>query len=173
MSRPSKDLSINVPINRCTAHRKNGDQCKRPPSNGSTVCASHGARAKQVRARAERRLLEASDKAASLLVEMMQDKKTAPALKIKVAQDLLDRAGLSGKQTLDISVSEKPAWLQVTEDILIDIEEDDDNFFPQGIVDAEVVEEDPDADDQRDREDELKAVELERRRKRVARRGRA
>ncbi|MBG6238209.1 hypothetical protein IWX78_001164 [Mycetocola sp. CAN_C7] len=171
-SNSSKDLSRVEPFNRCTAHKKNGDQCKKSAIRGGRVCRSHGGAAPQVRARAERRILEASDKAASLLVEMMSDKKTAPALKIKVAQDLLDRAGISGRQALDISVSEKPKWEMVAEDILIDIEEDDDNFFPQGIVDVEVVEDDPEALAQRDREDELKAVELERRQKRVARRGR-
>lgn len=43
---------------RCTAHRTNGEPCKRPPIRGGTVCASHGGSAPAVRAAADRRLAE-------------------------------------------------------------------------------------------------------------------
>jgi hypothetical protein len=34
---------------RCTAHKRNGEQCRRTPINGADVCSSHGGRAPQVR----------------------------------------------------------------------------------------------------------------------------
>lgn len=44
---------------RCTATAKGtGEQCKRPPAVGATVCVKHGAAAPQVRAAAQRRLTE-------------------------------------------------------------------------------------------------------------------
>lgn len=53
---------------RCTAHRKNGEPCKRPPIRGGTVCASHGGSAPAVRAAAERRLTD--QRARSLAQEL-------------------------------------------------------------------------------------------------------
>ena len=43
---------------RCTAHSRSGAQCKRSAALGSTVCASHGGKAPQVKAAAARRLQE-------------------------------------------------------------------------------------------------------------------
>lgn len=40
---------------RCTAHTGSGNQCRRAPIRGGTVCPSHGGRAPQVKAAAERR----------------------------------------------------------------------------------------------------------------------
>lgn len=40
---------------RCTAHTGSGNQCRRAPIRGGTVCPSHGGKAPQVRAAAERR----------------------------------------------------------------------------------------------------------------------
>jgi len=43
---------------RCRAHKPDGSQCGRARSVGSTVCASHGASAPQVKAAAARRIQE-------------------------------------------------------------------------------------------------------------------
>lgn len=43
---------------RCSGRNRDGDPCGRPPIRGGTVCASHGGRAPQVRAAADRRLAE-------------------------------------------------------------------------------------------------------------------
>ena len=41
---------------RCTATNRTGERCGRPPMRGATVCASHGGKAPQARAAAERRV---------------------------------------------------------------------------------------------------------------------
>lgn len=41
---------------RCTARNRAGERCGRPPMRGATVCASHGGKAPQARAAAERRV---------------------------------------------------------------------------------------------------------------------
>ena len=43
---------------RCRGHRKDGSRCKRWSTRGAFVCASHGARAPQVRRAARLRLTE-------------------------------------------------------------------------------------------------------------------
>lgn len=48
-----------------------------------------GGAAPQVRRRAQQRFLEASDKAAYRLVQMMQDKTVPPAVQLAAARDLL------------------------------------------------------------------------------------
>jgi hypothetical protein len=164
MSRLEIDLMHEKTL--CSARRRNGNPCGNPPMNGSSVCRMHGGAAPQVRRRAEQRILEASDKAAATLVRIMQDTTIAPALQIAAARDLLDRAGLSGKQTLEIGLTTKATWEHVMDEILVDVMDNED------IVDAEVVEDDPQAEAQRDRADELKAAELARARKRAARRSR-
>lgn len=50
---------------RCTAKTSRGTPCKRSPINGGTVCATHGGRAPQVKAAAERRLQEAAAREAA------------------------------------------------------------------------------------------------------------
>lgn len=52
------DLSNRHP-RKCTGHKSNGDLCERWAVAGGTVCPSHGGRAPQVRAAAQRRQAEA------------------------------------------------------------------------------------------------------------------
>ena len=42
-----------VRAHRCTAHRKNGDRCKRAAIAGGTVCTHHGGSAPAVKAEAD------------------------------------------------------------------------------------------------------------------------
>ncbi|PYY44013.1 hypothetical protein DEJ03_12665 [Curtobacterium sp. MCLR17_043] len=65
----------------------------------------HGGAAPQVRRRAQQRILEASDKAAARLVELMQDAKVPYAVQLAAARDLLDRAQLAGKQEIEMGVT--------------------------------------------------------------------
>lgn len=122
----------------CSARRRNGSPCGNRPMMGTTVCRMHGGAAPQVRRRAEQRILEASDKAAYTLVQLMQDPNTSDAIKLAAARDLLDRASLTGKQELSVAVRVSK-WDEVSGDILMDV----DNLPEiEGVVDAEVVEDD-------------------------------
>ena len=130
----------------CTARKRNGDPCGNAAMNGSTVCRMHGGAAPQVKRRAQQRILEASDKAAAHLVAMMQDKTIPPAVQLAAARDLLDRAGLAGKQELELSANVSVSVWDNIEGILIDVEEEGDDFDKSpddpNVIDAEVVEDD-------------------------------
>lgn len=122
---------------------------------GSNVCRMHGGAAPQVRRAAQIRILQASDKAAARLVEMMQDKTIPPAIQLAAARDLLDRAGLVGKQEIELDVR-----LQKFEQVALDILVDVDGVEPldalggvdDNVIDAEIVD-DPEADAAMDRRD--------------------
>lgn len=162
MSRVSKDLMHGKTL--CTARRRNGTPCGNAPMGGTNVCRMHGGAAPQVRRRAQQRILEASDKAAARLVAMMQDDNIAPAIQLAAARDLLDRAGIVGKQEFDVEVK-LSRWQQIAAEILVDVEEDDDNF-DLVVVDAEVVEDLPELEAIRDREIEERDVERRKRKRR-------
>jgi hypothetical protein len=83
---------------RCNATRPNGSRCKREAEDGAVVCDQHGAAAPQVRRRAAERLIMTADQAAQMLVRMMEDREVPFGVRAKIAQDLLDRAGLVAMQ---------------------------------------------------------------------------
>jgi hypothetical protein len=62
------------------------------------VCDQHGGAAPQVRRRAAERLIMTADQAAQMLVRMMEDTEVPFGVRAKIAQDLLDRAGLVAAQ---------------------------------------------------------------------------
>lgn len=132
----------------CKAHRRNGEPCKNAAMNGSTVCRMHGGAAPQVRRRAQQRILEASDRAAFRLVQMMQDKSLPAAVQLAAARDLLDRANLAGKQEIELDVKVSK-FENVLAEILVDVETDDD--FAD-VVDAEVVNDLPDGPSEEERD---------------------
>lgn len=133
----SKDLMHQMTP--CKARKRNGDPCGNAAMNGSTVCRMHGGAAPQVKRAAQMRILQASDRAAARLVAMMQDTTVPPAVQLAAARDLLDRAGLVGKQELDVAVHVSK-WDDLLDDLVIDVdvEEEDDNF-DANVVDAEIV----------------------------------
>jgi hypothetical protein len=118
-----------------------------------------------VRRRAQQRILEASDKAAYRLVEMMQDPKTPPAVALAAARDLLDRANLSGKVELEVTVSK---FENVLAEILVDVETDDGDLVEY--IDAEVVEDLPTKPMTEEQRDAL-TEERERTRRKAIRKG--
>lgn len=149
----------------CTARRKNGTPCRNAPMLGSTVCRMHGGAAPQVRRRAQQRILEASDKAAYRLVQMMQDENIPAAVRLAAARDLLDRANVTGAQQVAVSV-EMPAWEKHMADVIVDYTVGKPEVRDAAdIIDAEVVEE----PDETGRDEELR--ELENTRLRRKRRG--
>jgi hypothetical protein len=95
-------------IVRCNGTRSNGSRCKREAEPGAVVCDQHGGAAPQVRRRAERLIMNA-DQAAQMLVKMMEDTEVPFGVRAKIAQDLLDRAGLIATQVHQIvPMSEDP-----------------------------------------------------------------
>jgi hypothetical protein len=91
---------------RCNATRPNGSRCKREAEDGGVVCDQHGGAAPQVRRGAAERLIMTADQAAQMLVRMMEDTDVPFGVRAKIAQDLLDRAGLASTQAIKILPAE-------------------------------------------------------------------
>ena len=87
---------------RYNATRPNGSRCKREAEDGAVVCDQHGGAAPQVRRRAAERLIMTADQAAQMLVRMIEDTEVPFGVRAKIAQDLLDRAGLIATQVHQI-----------------------------------------------------------------------
>jgi hypothetical protein len=85
-------------IVRCNGTLQSGQRCRRESLDGSVVCDIHGGAAPQVRRRAAERLIMTADQAAQMLVRMMEDTEVPFGVRAKIAQDLLDRAGLVAAQ---------------------------------------------------------------------------
>jgi hypothetical protein len=87
---------------RCNGTLQSGKQCRREAVDGSVVCDIHGGAAPQVRRRAAERLIMTADQAAQMLVRMMEVTEVPFGVRAKIAQDLLDRAGLVAGQVHQI-----------------------------------------------------------------------
>lgn len=122
----------------CTARRRNGEQCLNYAIKGATVCRMHGGSAPQVRAAAQTRILMASDLAARKLIEMIESPKVADQVKLTAVRDLLDRANLSAKSTVEVTVEKGRSFDDVVEASLIAVGEPDE----LDALDAVIVEDD-------------------------------
>ncbi|SON62250.1 hypothetical protein MSIMFI_03771 [Mycobacterium simulans] len=91
------------PNQRCKAHRKNGEQCRKWAIAGSTVCRTHGGAAKQVRNAARVRLANAADRLARELLKMATDDKVSDSVKLAAIRDALDRGGVSVKAEVELT----------------------------------------------------------------------
>ena len=81
------------PLNRqCTAHRKNGDRCKRRPIRGGSVCHTHGGAAPQVKKKARERLDALVEPALDTLKHLV-DHAESESVAAGAANSLLDRVG--------------------------------------------------------------------------------
>lgn len=109
---------------RCTARRRNGEPCRNWAMLGTNVCRMHGGAAPQVRRRAQQRILEASDKAAARLVELMQDTKVPYAVQLAAARDLLDRAQLAGRQGIEMGVTVSLLERNIDAALVYDLDDD-------------------------------------------------
>jgi hypothetical protein len=107
-------------IIRCNATRPNGSRCKREAEDGAVVCGQHGAAAPQVRRRAAERLIMTADQAAQMLVKMMEDTEVPFGVRAKIAQDLLDRAGLIATQVHQIIPMTEDPVMRFFEDAFSD-----------------------------------------------------
>jgi HEAT repeat protein len=85
-------MSIGTYQRVCTAHRTNGEPCKKAPILGGMVCDVHGGRAPQVRKSAQDRLAEMVD---PLLTELFRIAQSGDndAVRLAAIKDALDRAG--------------------------------------------------------------------------------
>ena len=146
-------------IIRCNATRPNGGRCKREAEDGAVVCDQHGGAAPQVRRRAAERLIMTADQAAQMLVRMMEDTEVPFGVRAKIAQDLLDRAGLIATQVHQIIPMTEDPIMRFFEDAFSDPSNWEENppqpadrqrasastaqihdVEPEEIVEAEIVE---------------------------------
>lgn len=97
-----------TPARTCTAHRSNGQPCRRAAINGGTVCATHGGRSPQVKRAARVRLEMAADRMAKELLGIASADDAPPAVKLAAIRDALDRAGLGAKTAVEVEVGLKP-----------------------------------------------------------------
>jgi hypothetical protein len=98
-----------TPRRRCSAKSsQTGLPCKRAPIEGGTVCGTHGGRAPHVKRAARARLENAADRLARQLLGMAEDPEMPPAVKLAALRDALDRAGLSARTAVEVSVELKP-----------------------------------------------------------------
>lgn len=83
---------------RCIARTRDDRRCLREAEAGSIVCRTHGSAAPQVRRRAAERIIYTADEAAQNLVKWMNDGNLPWGERVKIARDLMDRAGLAAAQ---------------------------------------------------------------------------
>jgi hypothetical protein len=110
------------------------------------VCDQHGGAAPQVRRRAAERLIMTADQAAQMLVRMMEDTEVPFGVRAKIAQDLLDRAGLASTQAIKIVPAEDDPVIRFFEDAFSDPNNWEQNP-PQPAIEERVIDRsDPDAE---------------------------
>lgn len=88
---------------RCSAHRSDGQPCRAPAINGGRVCRVHGGSARQVKLAAAERIAALVDPALTRLAALLNDESSSVAL--AAVRDVLDRAGYSAKQRLEVETS--------------------------------------------------------------------
>lgn len=97
-----------VPVVRCTTIKRDGKQCNRWSIRGITVCAMHGGKRPNMRKQADAvveaarlKILGLTEEAVGVLDDLIKVG-TNDAIRLKAAQDILDRAGIKG--TIDVNV---------------------------------------------------------------------
>lgn len=90
----------------CSARSKqSGQRCKRRPHPGTNVCVFHGAGSPKVKAKAQERLAERlaalAPPAISAMSELVKTKRP-PAVRLRAAQDLLDRCGFGAVAKINV-----------------------------------------------------------------------
>ena len=132
---------------RCKAALKKGGQCRRVADLGSVVCVNHGALAPQVQRRAKETLVLHSSGMADMLLNLAYDPMTPIHLRVKLAQDVLDRTGIDRSTTVQVGTDPLEAifkQLANAPGALEEAHEDDVLELEAGVVfDAEVIEDDP------------------------------
>lgn len=104
---------------RCSARsRRTGDPCNNPPMHGTTVCRMHGGSAPQVKAAARVRIERAADRMAEKLLNIALDDGTPAPVALAAVKDALDRAGVSAKTAVEVTVGPAAPWESVLENLV-------------------------------------------------------
>src|SRR3954451_7512736 len=134
---------------------------------GGNVCYHHGGNAPQVKAKAQRRLQQAADALVQRLLGMALDSETPDHVALQAIRDALDRAGLGGKQSVELSAKQPEPWEEMMGDFArvsrerharLERGEPEptapahDAAEPMEVVDAEVVDDGPETHPERDGE---------------------
>lgn len=116
--RPKKRTRAPVSVT-CKATKRNGKPCGLPPIKGGTVCHKHGGSAPQVRAAANRRLIEMVLPAMKELHKIIDRDDVADADKLRAIQMVLNRTGYSERQQIDIGLREPTPFDNLTADAFV------------------------------------------------------
>ncbi len=107
-----------VRARRCKAHKKSGIRCAKPAMNGQRVCGTHGGRAKHSVEAARRRMMEYADPAVKKLTEIAFDPTKSDEIRLKATLAIIDRAGLSPRQALEIEVGPAKPYEQIADGMI-------------------------------------------------------
>lgn len=124
------------------------------PVRGGNVCRMHGGSAPQTVAAARRRLMAASDRVGALLLRIAEDETVSPAVRVAAIKDVLDRAGVTVKQEVEVTVQ---PWQALVEGIVAEVPDDGIRTFgslQRDYVDGEVVDLAPPVDNDLGEEDD-------------------
>lgn len=116
-----RELGLLPEPSKCIGRKKDGTPCRRSPIKGATVCRAHGGAAPQVQRKAQERIAHASDVAVLQILALMQAPDTPAPVKLAAAKDLLDRANISGRTTIEVEV---PQWKDLLGGIVASVDPD-------------------------------------------------
>lgn len=71
------------------------------------------------------KMASGSEEAIEYLLSVMRDPDTNKNLRVKVAQDLLDRLGMKAPEQINLTADEEPPWLQALQQVIVVSDEDD------------------------------------------------
>lgn len=144
--KPSVDEPI--PVVRCTKTKKDGKQCNRWSLRGAMVCYVHGGKMPHVQKKAAAvveaarlKLLGLSEEAVEVLEDLVKPG-TPDAIRLKAAQDILDRAGLKGAIDVSLTVEHTVDAASLISEKLDRIAGKPTEDEDEDIVDAEVEDDD-------------------------------
>ncbi|MCA4732154.1 hypothetical protein [Mycobacterium avium] len=106
-----------VQARRCKAHKKDGSRCGKASMNNQRVCGTHGGKARHSVEAARRRMMENADPAVKKLTEIAYDPKQSAEIRLKATLAIIDRAGLSPRQAMEIEVGPAKPYEIVMESV--------------------------------------------------------
>ena len=139
-SNPLQDILL-TPNRQCSAiSKRTGERCKNLAMTAQRTCRMHGGATRKARVAAAKRIADASGYAADMLVELMADPTVDIKQRTAIAQDLLTRAGISGKQQVEVEVRN---YEDVLDTVLVDVAEPESQLDNPNVEDAVIVVDEP------------------------------